>query len=551
MENQQEMYSYKQSKESKEAKNPLQPFIFALVLVFGVVIGMMVSSISFDKNKPFVNRNYDKLQDILTYIDVKYVDTVSKDKLTDDAINEMLAKLDPHSIYIPKSELGEVTEQMEGKFEGVGIEFFIVQDTITVVSAVSGGPSEEVGIKAGDRIVKINDTLVAGNGIKNDDVLKKLRGPKGTEVKVGILRAGVKKVMDFTIVRDKIPLYSIDASYMIDGQTGYIKINRFSATTYDEFVEKMENLRAQGMKKLVLDLRQNPGGYLDAATRIADEFLGGQKLLVYTQGKAYARQDYMSSRPGLFEKGDLTLLIDQGSASASEILAGAVQDYDRGTVIGRTSFGKGLVQEQYELRDGSALRLTIARYYTPSGRSIQRPYGKGSEAYYEEVYDRYAKGEFMHEDSVMNDSLVYKTAKGRKVYGGGGIRPDIFVPLDTVLNNEKMYRIKSFVPEFVYKYTSEHPEVLSKYKTVQEFKKGFDVDAALYNEFMEYVKKSINIDGQSPLALTLSPVQVESTRHYLEAFIAKQNWRMDGFYYILNDEDVVVKEALKRMNTVQ
>lgn len=540
-----------ESNREKQAKNPMMPFIFALVLVFGVVIGMMVSAVSFEKTKPFISRNYDKLQDILTYVDLKYVDTVSKEKLTDDAISKMLSELDPHSVYIPKTEMGEVTEQMEGKFEGIGIEFFIVQDTITVVSAISGGPSEEVGLKAGDKFIKINDTLVAGNGIKNEDVLKKLRGPKGTKVKVTVHRTGVKKLLDFTITRDKIPLYSIDAAYMIDNQTGYIKINRFSATTYDEFVEKLENLRARGMKKLVIDLRQNPGGYLDAATRIADELIGGQKLLVYTQGKAYSRQDYKSSRPGLFEKGDLALLIDQGSASASEILAGAIQDWDRGAIIGRTSFGKGLVQEQYELKDGSALRLTVARYYTPSGRSIQRPYSKGADAYYEEIYERYNRGDFLHEDSTVNDSLVYKTFKGRKVYGGGGIRPDVFVPLDTVLNNEKMYRVKSYVPEFVYRYTSEHPEVLDQFKSPEEFGKGFNLSSALYNEFMQYVASQNKVDGTSAFNANLSDVQASSIRLYLKAFIAKQRWRMDGFYYITNEEDIVVKKALQNMSAAE
>src|ERR1043165_1424874 len=409
------LYSFRQQQQN----NPYKPFIYALILVFGVMLGFIVNSLTSGK-QTVLNHNYDKVEDILNYVDQKYVDTINRTQLMDKTIEKMLSNLDPHSVYIPAQEVSEANEGLEGNFEGIGIEFYIVQDTITVVTAISGGPSEQVGIKAGDRIIKINDSIVSGIKIKDTDVKHRLRGPKGSGVKVSILRAGAKDLLKFDIKRDKIPLYSIDASYMVNGEIGYIRISQFSSTTHQEFNEKLQELQNKGMKKLIVDLRGNPGGYLQAATSIADELISGEKLLVYTNGKAYDRQDYKAGKGGLFEKGPLCVLIDQGSASASEILSGAIQDWDRGTIIGRTSFGKGLVQEQYDLPDNSAIRLTVARYYTPSGRCIQRSYDKGSEQYYNEIYERYARGEFVHEDSIISkDTTVYKTSKGRRVYGGG------------------------------------------------------------------------------------------------------------------------------------
>ena len=400
-----------------------------------------------------------------------------------------------------------------------------------------------MGIKAGDRIFKINDTTVAGVKIKDTDVKKKLRGPKDTKVKVSVLRSGSRNLIDFNISRDKIPLYSIDASYLMNKETGYIRINTFSSTTHQEFAERLRKLQEQGMKKLVIDLRSNPGGYLQAATTIADELISGKKLLVYTMGKAYERQDYLASKDGLFEQGDLVVLIDQNSASASEILSGAIQDWDRGTVIGRTSFGKGLVQEQYDLRDGSAMRLTIARYYTPSGRCIQRPYDKGKEAYDNILIERYMRGEFVHEDSIQSkDTTVYKTKNGRKVYGGGGIRPDIFVPMDTSADNDFFYTVRANVPEFVYKYSSTHANLFDKYNAKEDFKTGFTVTSELVDEFYRYAETA----GLKRNAEKEKRVQ-EKLKLTLKAFLAKQIWRTDGFYYIFNDDDEVVKAALEKL----
>ena len=529
----------------RTGSSPFMPLIYSLLVVLGILLGFVITHITSGKKNPLMQNGgkYDKIDDIISFIKLKYVDTVNTEQLTDNAIEKMLSTLDPHSVYIPKKDLEQTNESLDGNFEGVGIEFYIVQDTITVVSAISGGPSELVGIRAGDRIIKIEDTSVAGIKIKNEDVIHKLRGPGATIVHVSILRSGSKDLKVFAIKRDKIPLYSIDAGYMIDDLTGYIKINRFSATTFKEFRKKLKDLKDKGMKKLVIDLRQNPGGYLNAATEIADELLDDQKMIVYTKGKSVDKVEYKANRPGEFESGKLTVLIDQGSASASEILSGALQDWDRGTIIGRTSFGKGLVQEQYELPDGSALRLTVARYYTPSGRCIQRSYDKGTEEYYNEISDRYKKGEFMHEDSSMiRDTTVYKTSKGRIVYGGGGIKPDIFVPLDTTEDYDYLYKIRVMIPEFVYRQYSADPSMLDKYSTLQQYNSGFKVPASMRQEFRStFSKDSIKLDDKRYDKLTSKIDQL------IKAYLAKQKWQTDGFYYILNQDDKVVEKALEVM----
>lgn len=541
-ENIQDNDPYTTYRSNKKKSNPYSPLIYAIVLAFGVMLGFVVNSVTTGKQS-IINQQYDKVEDILNYINLKYVDTIDRADLMDKTIDKMLTNLDPHSVYIPAQDLSEVNESLEGNFQGVGIEFYIVQDTVTVVTAIPGGPSELVGIKAGDRIIKINDSIVAGVKIKDTDIKKKLRGPKDTQVKVSMLRSGKKDLINFNITRGTIPLYSVDASYMINPTVGYIKINNFSSTTHQEFVEKLTELTQKGMKELVIDLRGNPGGYLQAATSIADELISGEKLLVYTKGKAYDRQDYNARRPGIFEEGKVTVLIDQGSASASEILAGAIQDWDRGLIVGRTSFGKGLVQEQYDLRDGSALRLTIARYYTPSGRSIQRPYDKGNDEYFNDVYERYMRGEFVHEDTIASkDTTVYKTKKGRRMYGGGGIRPDVFVPIDTSAEGEYFYSVRGYIPEFVYKYSSQHSGLLDSYKTKEDFRKNFVVTDAMLNEFYTYaeaagLKRNTANDKKIEVKLKLN----------IEAFIAKQIWRLDGYYYIINETDNVLNTAVSKM----
>jgi carboxyl-terminal processing protease len=538
-------YSDYKPGDDKPAFSPYMPLIYSMLIAFGILLGLTISYITADKKAPLMHGQYNKIDDVMSFIKLKYVDTVNMNQLTESTIEKMLSTLDPHSMYIPKKDLDQTNESLEGNFEGIGIEFYIVEDTITVVSAIAGGPSELVGIHAGDKIIRIEDTIVAGKKIKNEEVTHKLRGIGGTKAHIAILRSGSPQLKEFTITRGKIPLFSIDAGYMADAKTGYIKINRFSATTHREFRQKLKELKEEGMKSLIIDLRQNPGGYLNAATEIADELLDDEKLIVYTKGKSVEKTEYKANIPGEFENGKLAILIDQGSASAAEILSGAIQDWDRGTIIGRTSFGKGLVQEQYELPDGSALRLTVARYYTPSGRCIQRSYDKGTEEYYAEISDRYAKGEFMHEDSSMiRDTTVYHTAKGRIVYGGGGIRPDVFVPLDTAEDFDYLYKIRVFIPEFIYKQYSVNPAMLDSYKSLVAFGANYQVPAAFEAQFKEAIKEQKFIIDEKRYD-KLEP----NVNQLLKAYLAKQKWQTDGFYYILNQDDKVVNKALQVINS--
>ena len=433
-----------------------------LVLCIGLAVGIFVGS-GFNNRKASgdIGKDVQKFRDVLTQIQTEYVDTVNTASLVDDAIHHMLNKLDPHSAYIPASDRIAANEDLRGNFDGIGVEFNIFHDTIVVVSALSGGPSEALGIQSGDKIVKVDNKNLAGVGVTSADVMKALKGPKGTEVKVTILRKD--KEIDYNIIRDKIPQYSVDVAYMVDDEIGYIKVNRFAATTFDEFRESLSKLKDQGMKKLVLDLQSNPGGYMNIAIDMADDFLASGKKIVFTHGKEkkYDSQA-MSSAKGDFEKGDLIVLINEGSASASEILAGALQDNDRALIVGRRSFGKGLVQSPFDLSDGSELRLTISRYYTPTGRSIQKPYEDGDE-YSRDIISRYNHGEFFHADSIrFNDTLKYITQKGRTVYGGGGIMPDYFVPLDTTLTSHYLNELytSSSIQEYTFGYGEAHKEAL-------------------------------------------------------------------------------------------
>lgn len=521
--------------------NVWQPLIYALVLVMGILLGLLLFMINTGKQKPFIDSKRDRLDEILTYIQFKYVDTVNTNKLYETAVQEMLASLDPHSVYIPARELARENESLEGNFEGIGIEFNIFDDTIMVVTPIAGGPSEEVGLKSGDLIVKINDTLVCGIKIKNEDVIRKLRGKKDTRVKVSVLRKPANQIIDFTITRNTIPIYSVDAAIMLDTTVGYIKINRFSATTHKEFKKEIYKLIENGMKQLIIDVRQNPGGYLNAAAEIADELLRGEKLIVYTEGSAYKRQDYIGGREGLFEKGTLVILIDQGSASASEILAGAIQDWDRGTIIGRTSFGKGLVQEQFPLNDGSALRLTVARYYTPSGRCIQRPYDKGKIAYNEDFLKRYEDGSLLQEDTIhASDSLIYKTSKGRVVYGGGGIHPDVFSAFDSSVLSVVFAEAAAFVAEFTYKTYPKYEATISKYKSIEEFATNFSVSNELLEQYLDFVKQ------HAPKAdVTKFEPYHAKLKSRIKAFFGRQRWHNEGYFYLMKGEDNDLKKAME------
>ncbi len=489
-----------------------------------------------------------KLSSLLYHIDRMYVDDVDKDKLVDAAIVSMLEELDPHSIYIPKEDLEEVNEPLKGNFEGVGIQFNIVKDTIYVVDAISSGPSERIGIRSGDRIVEIDAENVAGVNFKNSDVMKRLRGKKGTKVNVTILRKGVASPLDFTITRDKIPIYSVEASYMAEPGVGYIKVSRFSATTMKEFREKLTELKAEGMKDLILDLQGNGGGYLRTAIEMADEFLSDRKLIVYTEGRTSPREDTYSTKEGLFEKGRLVLLVDEGSASASEIVSGAIQDWDRGLIIGRRSFGKGLVQRPVMLSDGSAVRLTVSRYYTPSGRSIQKSYEDGVEAYQREKIERLSKGELTSADSIhAADTVKYFTMNKRVVYGGGGIMPDVFVPIDTTQSSEYFGQLvrKGILNTFALGYVDENrASLLAKYPSADSFRRQFQVSP----ELAQALQKAATDDGVEPDADGMARSK-ELIDLRLKALIARDLWNTAAYWQVINATNPVDRSFQKALES--
>jgi len=515
------------------------PILFAIMLAVGIFIGSWLSP--GNKISPLASKNYAKVNEILNYIEDQYVDTIDRKTITDKAITSLLLNLDPHSSYIPSEDLKDITEPLEGQFDGVGIEFNILQDTIIVVSPIAGGPSEIVGIKPGDRIIKVGDKNVAGVKIKNKEVFNLLRGTSGTKISVEVLRRGRNKILPFTITRGKIPIYSVDIAYMLDDKTGFIKITRFAATTFEEYKVAFLKLKKLGLENLILDLRTNPGGYLNAAIHIADEFLENGKLIVYTEGKARPKQIYKATTKGDFEKGKLVILVDEGSASASEIVAGAVQDNDRGTIMGRRSFGKGLVQEQMQFTDGSAMRLTIAKYFTPTGRSIQKSYSEGFDAYFEEDLKRLEKGELIHPDSIkFNDSLIFKTPGGKIVYGGGGIMPDIFVPFDSTGRTEFVSKVlfSGLVSQFALKYMDTHRTTLSFYKTFNQFNSEFETDSEILNDFYEFavsngIKKS-----------KVTKFSEDMLKTQIKAYIARNLWSNEGFYPVFHQLDYTLRKAL-------
>jgi len=525
------------------------PLLFAIVLVTGMLLGMRMQSnmpkLVVEQEAPGPEGiGQGKIEEILRYVEAKYVDAIDKEALTQEVIDDLLSRLDPHSNYISAEELQAVNEQLKGNFDGIGVEFMVLDDTIVVVTPLAGGPSETAGILSGDRIVQIADSTIAGVGMDSDDIIKMLRGEKGTDVQIGILRGKENKLRQFTVTRDEIPMNSVDVAYMLDANTGYIKVNRFSATTYEEFMKALEELvENQGMEDLVLDLRHNPGGYLQQATNMLSQlFKEKDKLLVYTEGDAVSRSEYTSTGRNFFDVEDIVVLIDEGSASASEIVAGAIQDHDRGVIIGRRSFGKGLVQEQYKLRDGAALRLTVARYYTPSGRSIQKPYDD-PEAYEHEMYDRYETGEMeAARNMLIQDSTEYYTDNGRIVYGGGGIMPDVFVAIDTLSLDEDYLTLRQYVPQYVFRYLGEaaDPAALEE-QGLERFITAFTVDDAMLQGLITYAEEH----GDSLSAAELSAPVERAAKHMIKARIAKQLFEDEGYYKVWNKEDAMVKEALK------
>ena len=525
------------------------PIAFALVLITGIMLGALLGereASPINSIMPNSGTIPNKVDNIIEYVDENYVDSVNKKELETDAIRGMLEDLDPHSAYITKDEFHEINDPLLGSFEGIGIQFRIEKDTIMVVNTIPGGPSEKVGLMAGDRIVKINDTLAAGVKITNTQAIHKLKGPKGTKVKVTVFRRGVPELLDFTITRDVIPTFSIDIAYMVNDDLGYIKVNKFSATTYKEFKKAIRKLKEQGMKRLILDLRQNPGGYLQAAIDLADEFLPDEKLIVYTEGLHRPRRYAYATSKGSLENTDVAVLIDEGTASASEIVTGALQDNDVGVVIGRRSFGKGLVQEQIPLKDGSALRLTVARYYTPTGRCIQKPYKKDDfKDYYKEAYERYLDGEMENPDSIrFNDSLKYTTPKGKVVYGGGGIMPDIYVPLisDTVHTFYNIMVNKGFIYSFAFEYTDKNRARLKKYRDFDSFNKAFNMSDSLYNELVKYAEKKGIKQSDRKIAASKEKIKI-----LFKAYVGRNLLDEKGFYPIYHKIDTVFKRAVQVM----
>ncbi|NIJ56001.1 S41 family peptidase [Dyadobacter arcticus] len=528
------------------------PMIIGITLAAGVLLGS--TFFSGGKKLSDVAKGYAKYREVLMLVENNYVDSVNTDELVDFSIAKMLEKLDPHTAYFNTEEATAARSQLESGFDGIGVEFNIYNDTVYVVTPLSGGPSETVGIQSGDRIISVNKENLSGPGVTNAQVYKLLRGKRGTKVDLSIERVGLKERMNYAVVRDRIPTYSVDASYMVDQEVGYIKVSRFSETTFDEFKSALKTLKAEGLKNLILDLRGNPGGYMERATSMADEFIAGDKLLVYTEGKdtRFDRKT-RSHIDGLFEQGPLIVLVDEGSASASEILAGALQDHDRALVVGRRSYGKGLVQMPIKLTDGSELRLTISRYYTPSGRSIQKPYelGKG-EDYSLDLSHRYDSGELFNADSIKFDkSKVYKTDGGRIVYGGGGITPDIFVPKDTLLNSKYLFELysKNIIREYALRYANENQKKLEK-QTFKDFLQSFQISDAMLSDLVKDASRAGIKPNEKELNHSKSVI-TSQTKAIIGRYVwgrKQKNGLNNEVFQVLNPSDNVYTQAVQLFN---
>ncbi|MFQ3578833.1 MAG: S41 family peptidase [Bacteroidales bacterium] len=510
------------------------PFILLLFFAGGLYLGKYISAKE-HQNKIITGTQGNKITDILEMIEDEFVDSIDMKNLIEDVIPLILEKLDPHSGYIPEKDFNEVNDPIEGEFEGIGVQFNIIHDTVVVIQVIPGGPSERANVRAGDRIIYVNDSIIAGIGIDSYDVVKKLKGPKNTKVKIGIKRNKVDSIITFILTRDKIPFYSIDASFMSTPTIGYIKISRFATTTYSEFMKHSKELKSQGMKSLILDLRGNGGGVLSEAALIANEFLEKRKLIVYTEGRAYSRETFYSDGRGSLKDIELYILVDENTASASEILSGAIQDNDRGTIVGRRTFGKGLVMTQKKFKDGSAIRLSIAHYYTPSGRCIQKPYTKNHQDYYLEIRDRYVNGQMQNKDSItFPDSLKYFTKAGRVVYGGGGIMPDYFIPLDTT-GYSTFYSVlinKGILYDYAFDYTDKYREELKAFKNGNEIVSYLEQNN-FYNEFLKYCH-SQNIKPTSKELQTSGHL----IKHRLYSYIIRNCLGDNDFYkhWLKNDQ---------------
>lgn len=517
------------------------PLIIGVAIAAGVFIGGKLNFSDTSDRLFTSNSKKDKLNRLIDYIDYEYVDDVNTDSIVDVTVNGILDKLDPHSIYIPKSELQRVTENMKGDFVGIGVSFYTYKDTITVIRPTAGGPSEKAGIKSGDRIIMADGDSIFGRQWSNVEIIKKLKGEKDTKIKLKVFRKGEKDLLNFTVKRSSIPINSVDAAYMLTPDLAYIKINRFAESTYKEFKNALDDLQDEGATKLVLDLRDNPGGFLAIAEQIVDEFLEDDKLILFTKNKSGRVEKSYATRKGDFEEGEVFILINENSASASEIVAGALQDNDKGTIVGRRSYGKGLVQREMALGDGSAVRLTVSRYYTPTGRSIQRPYDNGhNEEYYNDYYKRRSNGEFNDEMNIeVADSLKFTTPKGKVVYGGGGIIPDIFVPLDASTQNETLNYIKrsGLISYFVFE---ELDKDRTTYKGVTkgDFINNFEVSDDIVIRFQDYLNEKERV------SITFVAYNQEM-KQLIKAALADQLYGTNASEEILNATDDMIEEVIK------
>lgn len=527
--------------------NKWQPFVYALVLSFGLLLGIFLKPANSVGN---LLGGKNKFTELLGIINQSYVDSVEMSELEENAINDLLKGLDPHSVYIAASDLKQANEQLEGNFEGIGVEFNIVNDTIMVVTALNGGPAMELGIMPGDRIIGVDSSNVAGVGITSEKVFKMLRGQGGTKVDVLIYRPSARDNIKYTITRGTIPIFSVDAWRMLNKETGYIKISRFAENTHEEFLKAFADLKSEGVQNLVIDLRSNPGGYLSAAIELVDELLEDHKLIVYTQGRSKPRAEYSSERVGVFEQGKLVILLDEGSASASEIVGGAVQDWDRGMVIGRRSFGKGLVQEPYELSDGSAIRLTVSRYYTPSGRCIQKDY-TDKEKYEHDLMDRFENGELENDGrAAIFDSTPYYTLRlKRTVYGGGGILPDYFVPIDTGYYSTFLTMVvaNGLIGKFAYEYLDQNRSAITAIPSLKVYNEAYQINDKVYDSFVKFaVSNSIDMPSESSKQKSKPFIKQQ-----IKALIARQIWRDQGYYTVIQRDDKAIQMALQKLQTNQ
>ena len=517
------------------------PLIISISIVLGITVGTQFS------NRKYISNNDRKLNTILNMVSDGYVDTIDVNKIIEQTIPHMLNNLDPHTVYIPAKDLTEVNNELDGSFSGIGISFFIMNDTVRIVEVLSGGPSEKAGLIAGDKIVSVNDTSFTGSKITNQEVFKKLRGIKGSSIKLGIKRSSSDKVLSYDLIRGDIPVNSIDAAYMVEKEIGYVKINKFARTTYDEFLQALVKLKNEGAERYILDLRGNGGGFMEMAILMANEFLPENSLSVYTQGREKKNnQQFWSDGNGSFQDVELAVLIDEYSASASEILAGAIQDNDRGLIVGRRSFGKGLVQRQFELADSSAIRMTVSRYHTPSGRCIQKDYKKGSDAYSHDIYDRIISGELSNKDSIKIDTTnVFQTVHRRKVYGGGGIIPDIFVPSDTSGITSYYINVSNagLLQKYAYSYTEINRDDFSKLEDYKQFLRILPSNNNILNDFVSFAA-----ENGVPARWYYINMSKELIVNQIKALIARDIFGSEAFYPIYNKNDKMIQKAVKAIN---